>query len=198
MEWVKSKSYPQYTSNIPNYTTYDPYWIQNNLLFDIPFWIHNNLKTRIKYSALLFYCSRCYFLPFQRIGIMSCGSTKLENLSMICNIISLSLESYMASNRQESITPFWLLFAIYIIFTRKKGGKIWFTNNENDMIRNCLMGLWQKLWRKWRFVWIFVFLRPNRAKNSPKIQDFGLFSEREWTQGLLTGRKLCDLYGKFK
>ena len=48
VEWVKSKNYLQYPSNTPKYTTSEPYWILNNILFDISFGMHNNLKVIIK------------------------------------------------------------------------------------------------------------------------------------------------------
>ena len=43
----------QYPSNTPKCTTFDPYWMQNNLLFDITFCIHNNL-TMIKILSAIY------------------------------------------------------------------------------------------------------------------------------------------------
>ena len=46
--------------------------------------MHNNLKIIIKiYNTIFTYRLPCSFHPFYRIGIISLGSTKLENLSMI-------------------------------------------------------------------------------------------------------------------
>ena len=42
------KNYLQYPSNTSKYTTSDPYWMKNKLLFNTPFWIHNNLNMIIK------------------------------------------------------------------------------------------------------------------------------------------------------
>ena len=38
----------QYPPNTPKCDTSDPYWIQNNLFFDIPFYMHNNVNNIIK------------------------------------------------------------------------------------------------------------------------------------------------------
>ena len=44
----------QYTSNTPKYTTSNPYWMQNNLLLDIPFCMHNDLKIIIKIFSTIY------------------------------------------------------------------------------------------------------------------------------------------------
>ena len=41
MNWVFRFQYP---SNTPKCTNFDPYWMQNNIFFDIPFCMHNNLN----------------------------------------------------------------------------------------------------------------------------------------------------------
>ena len=84
VEWVKLKYFPRYPSNTPKYTTYNLYWIQNNLLFDLLFVWKITKRWSLKYSALFTCCSCCSFLPFHSIIIMSLGSTKLKNLSMMC------------------------------------------------------------------------------------------------------------------
>ena len=60
-----------YPSNATKYTTSDPYWIQNNPLFDTPFCMHYNLKTIIKrfsrfgkrkiYPRRYYICSSIFF-----------------------------------------------------------------------------------------------------------------------------------------
>ena len=47
------------------------------------FWFTITWILSLKYSSLFTYLSLCSFLPFHCIGIVSIGSTKLENLSMI-------------------------------------------------------------------------------------------------------------------
>ena len=62
VDWLESKKYIQYPSNITKCYTSDYYWIQNNLLFNIPFCVHNNLKTFIKiYSDI--YLSLAVLFP---------------------------------------------------------------------------------------------------------------------------------------
>ena len=63
MEWVKSKHYLQYPSTTPKYTTSDPYWMQNNLFFDITFLVHYNLKMIIKIFSTI-YLSLAVIFPY--------------------------------------------------------------------------------------------------------------------------------------
>ena len=67
-----------YPYNTPKYTISDPYWMQNNLLFDKPFVCSITKTQPIDYAALFTCFLWCYFPPFHRFGIMSLGSKKLE------------------------------------------------------------------------------------------------------------------------
>ena len=63
MEWVKSKNYLQYPSNIPKHTASDPYWMKNDLLFNIPFCMHNNLNIITKIFRII-YLSLAVIFPY--------------------------------------------------------------------------------------------------------------------------------------
>ena len=83
------ENYLQYSSNTPKYTTPVPYWMLNNLLFDISFWMHNNLNVIIKIFSTIYLFPEVLF-PYTTlegmptsflvtIGVMSLESTKLQN-----------------------------------------------------------------------------------------------------------------------
>ena len=62
MEWTNSKNYLQYPLNTPKYTTSNPYWVQNTLLFGKSFFVQNNLKIIIKIFSTI-YLSLALFFP---------------------------------------------------------------------------------------------------------------------------------------
>ena len=60
---MKSKKYLQYLPDTPKYNTYDPYWMQNDLMFGIPFWIPNKLNILIKIFITI-YLSFVVLFPY--------------------------------------------------------------------------------------------------------------------------------------
>ena len=82
----------QYPSNTPKYITFAPYWIHNNLLFNIPFFVHNNIKMIIGiFSTIDLLCAVLFtYFPLERmptilrvtVVITSLGSKNLKELSL--------------------------------------------------------------------------------------------------------------------